>query len=200
MNRIEARMDALKKEGKKAFITYITAGLPNMEGTKRILKAQYEAGIDVVELGVPFSDPVADGPVIQNASYKAILKGVNLVKCFKMVEKLREECQVPLVFMMYYNTILHYGIDEFAKECNRVGVDGVIIPDLPYEEQDELRTALKNAGDEGAKRDSIYEYLRDVLPSNKTEEQQLRMVGKLLVEMDDNKLITPKGRKWIIRP
>lgn len=148
MNRIEARMDALKTEGKKAFITYITAGLPDMEGTKRILKAQYEAGIDVVELGVPFSDPVADGPVIQNASYKAILKGVNLVKCFKMVEELREECQVPLVFMMYYNTILHYGIDEFAKECNRVGVDGVIVPDLPYEEQDELRTALKNAGDE----------------------------------------------------
>ncbi len=148
MNRIEERMELLKKEGKKAFITYMTAGLPDMEGTKRILKAQFEAGIDVVELGVPFSDPVADGPVIQNASYQAIQNGVNLQKCLKMMEELREEkCEVPIVFMLYYNTVLHYGIEQFAKECNRVGVDGVIVPDLPFEEQEELNTALKNAGD-----------------------------------------------------
>lgn len=147
MNRIEERMNLLKSEGKKAFITYITAGLPDMEGTKRILRAEFEAGLDVVELGVPFSDPVADGPVIQDASYKAIQKGVNLVKCFKMVEELREDCQVPIVFMLYYNTVLHYGLDNFARECNRVGVDGVIVPDLPYEEQDDLQSALDNAGD-----------------------------------------------------
>lgn len=147
MNRIEERMASLKSEGKKAFITYITAGLPDMEGTKKILKAQYEAGIDVVELGIPFSDPVADGPVIQNASFKSIQNGTNLVKCFKMVEELRNDCRLPIVFMMYYNTILHYGIQNFADECNRVGVDGVIVPDLPFEEQDELKEALKNAGD-----------------------------------------------------
>ena len=148
MNRIEERMASLKSEGKKAFITYMTAGLPDMEGTKRLLRAQYEAGVDTVELGIPFSDPVADGPVIQNASYQSIQKGTNLVKCLKMVEELRSDCQVPIVFMMYYNTVLHYGIKKFAEECNRVGVDGVIVPDLPYEEQEELRTALKNAGDE----------------------------------------------------
>ena len=147
MNRIEDRMAILQAEGKKAFITYITAGLPDMEGTKRIIKAQYEAGIDVIELGIPFSDPVADGSVIQNASYKAIQNGVTLKKCFKMVEELREECQVPLVFMMYYNTILHYGLDNFAKKCNEVGVDGIIVPDLPFEEQEELSLAIKNAGD-----------------------------------------------------
>ena len=148
MNRIEERMELLKSQGKKAFITYITAGLPDMEGTKRILRAQYEAGLDVVELGIPFSDPVADGPVIQDASYRSIQNGTNLVKCFKMVEELREDCQLPIVFMMYYNTVLHYGLQAFADECKRAGVDGVIVPDLPYEEQDELRTALKNAGDE----------------------------------------------------
>lgn len=148
MNRIEERMNYLKEQGKKAFITYITAGLPDMESTKKILKAQFEAGVDAVELGIPFSDPVADGPVIQNASYKAIKNGVNLVKCFKMTEELRSECEVPLVFMLYYNTIVHYGIDNFAKECSRVGVDGLIVPDLPFEEQDLLREALKNAGDE----------------------------------------------------
>ena len=148
MNRIEEQMTALKSEGKKAFITYITAGLPDMEGTKRILRAQFEAGIDTVELGIPFSDPVADGPVIQDASYRSIQNGTNLEKCLKMVEELREDCQIPIVFMMYYNTVLHYGIESFAKECNRVGVDGVIVPDLPFEEQEELRTALKEAGDE----------------------------------------------------
>lgn len=147
MNRIEERMSALKAEGKKGFITYITAGIPDMDGTKKILKAQWEAGIDVVELGIPFSDPVADGPVIQDASYKAIQKGVNLVKSFAMVKELREECQVPIVFMMYYNTINHYGIEAFAKMCVEAGVDGVIVPDLPFEEQNQLKEALKNAGD-----------------------------------------------------
>ncbi len=144
MNRIENRMNQLKKEGKKAFITYITAGLPDFEGSKKIIKAQYEAGVDVVELGIPFSDPVADGPVIQAASYKAIQKGVNLRKIFKMVEELRRECEVPIVFMMYYNTILYYGIDNFIKECARVGVDGLVIPDLPFEEQGDLKAAITN--------------------------------------------------------
>ncbi len=142
MNRIENRMNQLEKEGKKAFITYVTAGLPDFEGSKKIIKAQYEAGVDVVELGIPFSDPVADGPVIQTASYKAIQKGVNLRKIFKMVEELRSECEVPIVFMMYYNTILYYGIDKFVKECARVGVDGLVIPDLPFEEQHDLKESI----------------------------------------------------------
>lgn len=113
-----------------------------MEGTKKIMIAEAEAGIDVIELGIPFSDPAADGPVIQNASYQSILKGTNLKKCFRLMEELRKECQVPVVFMMYYNTIVYYGVDAFAAKCAEVGVDGLIIPDLPYEEQGELQTAL----------------------------------------------------------
>ena len=142
MNRIEKRLEELKKENKKAFITYMTAGLPSIEESKEIIKEQAKAGIDIIELGVPFSDPVADGPVIQTASYKAIQKGVNLKKVFQLVEDLRKECEVPLVFMLYYNTVLYYGVQEFVDTCAKVGVDGVIIPDLPYEETFEIRVCM----------------------------------------------------------
>lgn len=138
MNRIEARMAKLKSEKKKALITYITAGLPSMEKTIELIKAQEEAGVDVVELGIPFSDPVADGPIIQDASYRSILNGTNIKMVFAAMEELRKESQVPVVFMMYYNTILHYGVKEFVEKCIAVGVDGLIVPDLPYEEQDEI--------------------------------------------------------------
>ncbi len=142
-NRIEARMAQLKAENKKAFITYITAGLPSLDRTKEIIKAQERAGIDVIELGIPFSDPIADGPVIQQASYEAILAGTSLKKVFTTMEELRAEgVNVPIVFMMYYNTVIHYGVEAFAKKCNEVGVDGLIIPDLPFEEQDRLQAAL----------------------------------------------------------
>lgn len=144
MNRIEEKMAALKAEGKKAFITYTTAGLPDMDTTAKIMHAQQEAGIDVMELGVPFSDPVADGPVIQNASYEAIQNGATLAKFFELMKKVRNEgLNTPVVFMMYYNTVYHYGLDAFAAMCAECGVDGLIIPDLPYEEQGELKTALE---------------------------------------------------------
>ena len=141
-NRIVDKMNALKAANEKAFITYITAGLPDMAHTAEIVKAQ-EGLTDVIELGIPFSDPTADGPVIQQASYEAILGGASLKKSFALVEKLRADgVKMPLVFMMYYNTITSYGIEAFVKECNRVGVDGLIVPDLPFEEQDELNAAL----------------------------------------------------------
>lgn len=143
MNRIEEKLNQLKEKNQKAFITYTTAGLPDLEGTKKLIKAQEEAGVDLIELGVPFSDPVADGPVIQNASYQAICKGVTLKKVFHNVEQMREEgVQIPIIFMMYYNTVLHYGVKEFVKKCNEAGVDGLIIPDLPLEEQDEINEYL----------------------------------------------------------
>ena len=126
MNRIEEKLNQLKEKNQKAFITYTTAGLPDLEGTKKLIKAQEEAGVDLIELGVPFSDPVADGPVIQNASYQAICKGVTLKKVFHTVEQMREEgVQIPIIFMMYYNTVLHYGVKEFVKKCNEAGVDGL---------------------------------------------------------------------------
>lgn len=143
MNRIEEKMKTLQESGKKAFITYMTAGLPDMEGCKKIIFANEKAGCDVLELGVPFSDPAADGPVIQNASYQSIQKGTNLRKVFTLVEEVRKEgCKIPIVFMMYFNTILHYGPEAFTEKCREVGVDGLIIPDLPFEEQGQLTDVL----------------------------------------------------------
>lgn len=142
MNRIEEKLSQLQEKGEKAFITYMTAGLPDMEGTKALLKAQEEAGTDIIELGIPFSDPIADGPIIQDASYRSILKGTNLKKTFEAVKETRKTCQVPIVFMMYYNTILHYGVKEFVEKCEEVGVDGLIVPDMPFEEQKELSQYL----------------------------------------------------------
>lgn len=138
MNRIENRLNELKKENKKAFITYMTAGFPDMEKTCDIIKAQYEAGIDLIELGIPFSDPIADGPVIQDASYRSIQNGTNLKGVFNLVSELRKSCDVPLIFMLYYNTVLHYGVEKFVDRCIECGVDGIIVPDLPYEESFEI--------------------------------------------------------------
>lgn len=145
MNRIEERLNDLKEKNEKAFITYITAGLPDMERCGELIHALEEAGLDILELGVPFSDPVADGPVIQDASYRSILKGTTLRKTFDLVEKVRREgVRMPIVFMMYYNTIVHYGIGNFVEKCAQTGVDGVIVPDLPLEEQGAFREALGN--------------------------------------------------------
>lgn len=142
MNRIEEKLQALQAKQEKAFITYMTAGLPDMKGSMEILKAQEAAGTDIVELGIPFSDPVADGPVIQDASYQSILKGTTLKGVFEMVKEARKECNIPIIFMMYYNTVLYYGLEAFVDTCIEVGVDGLIIPDLPFEEQKELNQHL----------------------------------------------------------
>ncbi len=144
MNRIEERMALLKQKNEKALITYLTAGLPDLEGTKALMRAQEEAGVDVLELGIPFSDPIADGPIIQEASYQSICRGTNLKKVFRLMEEIRSEgVEIPVIFMMYYNTILNYGIEAFAAECRAAGVDGVIVPDLPFEEQGALQAALE---------------------------------------------------------
>ena len=118
MNRIEEKLQTLKKDNKKAFITYITAGFPDYNKTKELIEAQEKAGVDMIELGIPFSDPVADGPVIQQASYEAILGGANLARTFDCMKEMREaKIQVPIVFMMYYNTVLHYGVEAFAAKA-----------------------------------------------------------------------------------
>ena len=147
MNRIEKRLASLQAKKEKAFITYLTAGLPNMEATAAIVKAQEEAGTDIIEIGVPFSDPIADGPVIQQASYEAIQAGANLKKSFELIAGLRaDDVKLPIVFMLYYNTVLHYGLENFVKKCQKIGVDGLIIPDLPLEEQGPIKQYL--TGDE----------------------------------------------------
>jgi len=138
MNRIDKIFLALKKEKKKAFIAYITAGDPSLAMTEKIVHALEASGTDIIELGIPFSDPVADGPTIQAASQRALKNGVNLKKIFAAVKNIRKKSDMPLVFMTYYNPVMQYGVKDFFKACRAYGVDGVIIPDLPPEEAAEV--------------------------------------------------------------
>lgn len=138
MNRIEERFNKLKTEGKKAFIPYICAGDPSLEESEKIVYALEEAGADVIELGIPFSDPLADGPVIQAASLRSLGGGFKIRKFFDFVKKVRKNSNVALVAMVYYSTIYGFGKEEFIKLCDESGIDGLIIPDLPYEECDEI--------------------------------------------------------------
>lgn len=138
MNRIDKKFKALKKDGKKAFIAYVTAGDPDLSVTEKIVLALERSGADIIELGVPFSDPIADGPTIQAASHRALSGGVTLKKIFSMMGGLRRSTQIPIAFMTYYNPVLKYGIKKFINDCSLKGVDGVIIPDLPLEEAEPL--------------------------------------------------------------
>jgi tryptophan synthase alpha chain len=145
MNRIEEKFRQLRKEGKKALIVYITAGDPNLSTTGKLVLALEKAGVDIIELGIPFSDPLADGPTIQAASQRALAKGVDLKKIFSLVKALRKKTQIPLVFMTYYNPVLQYGLEKFCRACKKTGVDGLIVPDLPFEEAGDLvKSARKN--------------------------------------------------------
>lgn len=134
MDRITKMFKELRKENKKAFIAYICAGDPNLHVTYRLAIALQEAGVDLIELGIPFSDPLADGPTIQAASQRALIKGANLSKIFNLVERLRKGIEIPIVFMSYYNPIYQFGLRDFVIRAKKTGLDGVIIPDLPPEE------------------------------------------------------------------
>jgi tryptophan synthase alpha chain len=138
MSRIEATFKRLRKEGKKAFIPYIMAGDPSLEKTKDIVHLFEECGADIVELGVPFSDPLADGPTIQRASERALKNGVTLRKVISLVKESRQIIQMPIVLMTYYNPIFKYGEKNFVEDARDAGVDGVIIPDLPPDEAEEF--------------------------------------------------------------
>ena len=144
MNRIEKKFQELKNKGEKALITYITCGDPDIGFTEEFVYAKERAGADIIELGIPFSDPLADGPVIQAAATRALEKGIRLKSIFQCVENIRKNSQVPLVFMVYYNTIVNYGELSFIEKCEEIGIDGIIIPDLPYEESVEIRSYLKD--------------------------------------------------------
>ena len=124
---------------KKCFVGFLTAGDPSLEKTKEYIIAMEKAGADIIEIGIPFSDPIAEGPVIQEANVRALKNGCTLPKIFDMVADLRKETQVPLVFLTYANPVFNYGYDAFCKKCREVGIDGMIIPDVPYEESMELR-------------------------------------------------------------
>ena len=134
MNRIKNKFDQLALKGEKALIAYIMAGDPNLAETEKIVLEIAKAGADFIELGVPFSDPVADGPTIQKAAQRALQEGVTLSLILERVANLRKKTKIPILLMTYLNPILALGLELFFKEARRVGVDGVIIPDLPLEE------------------------------------------------------------------
>ncbi len=136
MNRIDEKFKTLN--GEKALITFITAGDPDLETTKSLVLEMEKSGADLIEIGVPFSDPIAEGPTIQAASLRALKGGVTLVKILDMAKELRPLVKVPLLLMMYVNTIYRFGTERFFSLCAGAGIDGVIVPDLPYEEKEEI--------------------------------------------------------------
>ena len=149
-NRIDTKLEQVKAAGKKALIPFVTAGDGGYDLTEQIVLKLAENGADLIELGVPFSDPIAEGPVIQRASERALSGGTTLAGIFELVKKLRKKLNdtvvntvcisgTPLLLMMYLNTIYRYGTERFFAQCKETGIDGVIVPDLPYEEKNEIQ-------------------------------------------------------------
>lgn len=138
MNRIDLKFNSLKEEKRKAMITFITAGDPNLETTEELVIAMEKSGADIVELGIPYSDPLADGLVIQASSNRALANGARIPRIMNTVKKIREKSNIPLIYLVYFNSIFRYGIEKFIREASEVGIDGLIIPDLPIEERKEI--------------------------------------------------------------
>lgn len=134
MNRIDSKFKELRRDNKKALIVYLTCAYPDIKTTERLVLELESAGTDIIELGVPFSDPLADGPIIQEACAYALSKGINLKKIFSLVKNIRKKSQIPICLMGYYNPVFSYNEERFVKEAKSSGADGVIIPDLPPEE------------------------------------------------------------------
>jgi tryptophan synthase alpha chain len=144
--RITKRFDALRHAGELGLVAYITAGDPSLEASEHIVLALAEAGADVIELGVPFSDPVADGPVIQRASERALRSGTTLTGVLDLVKRLRAKTQAPLLLFTYYNPVLQLGLEKFAASAADAGADGALITDITPEEADEYRRAMRTRG------------------------------------------------------
>jgi tryptophan synthase alpha chain len=136
-NRIEKKLAELTAAGRKALIPFIVAGDPDLRTSLEIARAILHNGADILEIGVPFSDPSADGPTIMAADSRSLAQGTSIVDTFNLVRDLRKDTQKPILFLLYYNTVVQMGLEMFFATCREVGVDGVIIPDLPLEEQDE---------------------------------------------------------------
>ena len=143
-NRIENSFARLN--GKKALIAFITGGDPDIETTEKLVLAMEEAGADIIEIGIPFSDPVAEGIVIQEADARALAAGCTVDKLFDLVKRLRQKTNIPLLFMTYANPIFAYGKERFMAKCKEVGIDGIIVPDVPFEEKDEFEAECSRHG------------------------------------------------------
>ncbi len=162
-----SQITAVFKGGHKALIAYITAGYPDIKKTPEIAQALAENGSDIIELGIPFSDPLADGATIQKASYQALQKGTTPDICLEAAAEIKRKIKTPLVFMTYYNPVLNYGAEAFCQSCRKAGINGLIIPDLPPEEGREIEDITKKH-----ELDMIY-----MLAPTSTEER-IREVGK----------------------
>lgn len=146
MNRITNKFNELNEENRIALVTYITAGDPSLEVSEDIVLQLEESGADIIELGVPFSDPMADGPAIQLASERALESGTTLHNVLNSVKNIRKTSQVPIILFGYYNPFFHYGLEKFAKDAAEAGVDGVLVVDLPPEEAPEFKVHTDKAG------------------------------------------------------
>ena len=133
-------------ENGKAFIAFVTCGDPDLETTAKVVRAAVENGADLIELGIPFSDPTAEGPLIQGANLRALRGGITTDKIFAFVKELRRDVKVPMVFMTYANVVFSYGAEKFISTCRDIGIDGLILPDLPYEEKEEFLPTCRQYG------------------------------------------------------
>ena len=133
-------------ENNKAFIAFITCGDPDLETTEAAIQAAVSGGADLIELGIPFSDPTAEGPVIQGANLRALQGGITTDKIFAFVENLRQDITVPMVFMTYSNVVFSYGAEAFLSACSRLSIDGLLLPDLPFEEKEEVLPVCRKYG------------------------------------------------------
>src|SRR3989338_479880 len=145
-NRIDQKFKELRKKKRKAFIAFITAGDPSLKITEELVVAFEKTGVVIVELGVPFSDPLADGPTIQASSLRALHRHVNLFRILDTVKRIRQRSQLPIALMTYYNPVFHYGEEHFARKAKACGFDGLIVPDLPPEEGHGLIRAARESG------------------------------------------------------
>lgn len=153
-------------EKQKTFVGFITAGDPTIEKTKEYIFEMINGGADLIEIGIPFSDPIAEGPVIQAANIRALSKGIDTDKVFQLVCEVREKSEIPLVFMTYLNLVFSYGYEKFFKRCKEIGVDGIILPDLPFEEKKEVTEVASKYG---------VEVISLIAP---TSENRIRMIAQ----------------------
>jgi len=145
-NRIDRAFGALAASGRKGLLPYVTAGLPDLDATEHILRGLAETGVTAVELGFPYSDPIADGPTIQTSFTRALACGLRVDDILAMVARFRERCELPLLGMLSYSIVYRKGIDRFISQASRAGLDGLILPDLPVEEASDVRATLTRAG------------------------------------------------------
>jgi len=146
MNRIKAKFDELKKQGRKALIGYLTAGDPDIRTSEKIMRAALTNGVDILEIGVPFSDPTADGPTIQAAGQRALKAGANLKRILNLAKNLRRSFDNPFILFSYVNPLFSYGYEKICRDAVSCGIDGFLVVDLPFEESDELRRRMRRHG------------------------------------------------------